>query len=500
MKISLLVFCSHKLQTYETKKDRTQKENCSNTISNLPYFTGSRLSLRLFLALRIFQFQLLVSSHELTQLIAPTFPASPPAPRNMKLETSQMRYVTAEDFRVLKAVEIGSRNHELVPTPMIHSISSSKSPSATTRVLGNLAKLKLVARLRNSKYDGFRLTYQGYDYLALQLLLKRESIYSVGTIIGVGKESDIYAVSDNKGVQKVLKIHRLGRTSFRTVKNNRDYLKNKETSNWMYLSRLAAEKEYEFMTILHRHGFIVPTPYDALRHCVLMEWIKGYCMKHIKKYPSYKKLYSDLMLFIVKLANHGLIHCDYNEFNIIIRDEEDAKNHETGFVVIDFPQCVSIEHPDAKFYFDRDVQGIRDFFAKKFLYKPEHDPIMLDTDGFGEGYRYAYPNFKRDVLRIAELDVEVKASGYTKKKNKEDRDFETAVIGMRALDVADSLDDDSKTDSNNYEEEDSDELDEYLESDQEPPNDEETNESIIRALSSGDPGLKMDKFGNYILE
>lgn len=425
----------------------------------------------------------------------------------MKLDTSHMRYLTADDFRVLQAMELGSRNHELVPTQMIHSIGALKSPSATNRALGDLAKLKLVSRLRNAKYDGFRLTYLGYDYLALKLMLKRESLYSVGTKIGVGKESDIFAVSDPSGVQKVLKIHRLGRTSFKTVKNNRDYLKHRQTSNWMYLSRLAAEKEYEFMTILHNNGFIVPTPYDALRHCVLMEWIKGYPMKHMKKYPAYKKLYSDLMNFIVKLANHGLIHCDYNEFNIIIRDENDAADHEFGFVVIDFPQCVSIEHVDAKFYFDRDVQGIRDFFAKKFLYSPEHDPTMLDTDGYGEGYKYAYPNFKRDVVRIAELDLEVKASGYTKKKNKEEKDLESAVMGMRELEVLDDKSDTSGFDSENeYEEsggddEDSDAYDLYeSETDMLTAEDKANNEKIISALSSGSQNLKMDKLGNYILE
>lgn len=428
----------------------------------------------------------------------------------MKLDTSHMRYLTADDFRVLQAMELGSRNHELVPTQMIHSIGSLKSPSATNRALGDLAKLKLVARLRNAKYDGFRITYSGYDYLALKLMLKRESIYSVGTKIGVGKESDIYAVSDPLGMQKVLKIHRLGRTSFKTVKNNRDYLKNKQTSNWMYLSRLAAEKEYEFMTILHNNGFIVPTPYDNLRHCVLMEWIKGYPMKHMKKYPSYKKLYSDLMNFIVKLANHGLIHCDYNEFNIIIRDEEEAEKHEFGFVVIDFPQCVSIEHVDAKFYFDRDVQGIRDFFAKKFLYNPEHDPTMFDTEGYGEGYKYAYPNFKRDVLRIAELDMEVKASGYTKKKNREDKDLESAVMGMRALEIGDEGEDDaSEFDSDeeyeNSEEDEEEEdyeaydLDEF-DAEQASEDEEAENEKIISALSAGSKNLKMDKLGNYILE
>lgn len=422
----------------------------------------------------------------------------------MKLDTSHMRYLTADDFRVLQGIEIGSRNHELVPTPMIHSIGGLKSPSGTQRALGDLAKLKLVSRLRNAKYDGFRITYSGYDYLALKLMLNRNTLYSVGCTIGVGKESDIYSVSDPQGVQKVLKIHRLGRTSFKTVKNNRDYLRNKLTSNWMYLSRLAAEKEYEFMTILYDNGFVVPTPYDYSRHCVMMEWIRGYPMKHMRKYPSYKKLYSHLMNFIVKLANHGLIHCDFNEFNIIIRDEKDLQenDYEFDFVVIDFPQCVSIDHTDAKFYFDRDVQGIRDFFEKKFHYSPQHDPSMFDTEGYGDGYKYAYPNFKRDVNRVKELDAEVKASGWTKKKNKDDLDLEMAVKGMRAVDLED--DDDELSEVGSEEDDDEDDDEDYynqdLTDDDEESDHEEENEKIIEALSAGDKNLKMDKLGNYILD
>lgn len=421
----------------------------------------------------------------------------------MKLDTSHMRYLTVDDFRVLQGIEIGSRNHELVPTPMIHSIGGLKSPSGTQRALGDLAKLKLVSRLRNAKYDGFRITYSGYDYLALKLMLNRNTLYSVGCTIGVGKESDIYSVSDPRGQQKVLKIHRLGRTSFKTVKNNRDYLRNKLTSNWMYLSRLAAEKEYQFMTILYDNGFIVPTPYDYSRHCVMMEWIRGYPMRQIKQYAAYKKLYSDLMNFAVKLANHGLIHCDFNEFNIIIRDEKDVKenNYEFDFVVIDFPQCVSIDHIDAKFYFDRDIQGIRTFFEKKFQYTPQHDASMFDTEGYGEGYKYAYPNFKRDVCRVKELDAEVKASGWTKKKNKDDLDLEMAVKGMRAVDLDDDQSDGlSEVESEDDQDDDEDYYNQELSEEEEASDHEEENEKIIEALSAGSKNLKMDKLGNYILD
>ncbi len=40
--------------------------------------------------------------------------------------------------------------------------------------------------------DGYKLTYLGYDYLALNTFLKRGLIKDVLAKIGVGKESDIY--------------------------------------------------------------------------------------------------------------------------------------------------------------------------------------------------------------------------------------------------------------------------------------------------------------------
>ncbi|EGV66893.1 Serine/threonine-protein kinase rio2 [Yamadazyma tenuis] len=423
----------------------------------------------------------------------------------MKLDTSHMRHLTADDFRVLQAVELGSRNHELVPTQMIHSIGGLKSPTATNRAIGDLAKLKLLARLRNAKYDGFRITYNGYDYLALNSMNSRDTLYSVGSTIGVGKESDIYSASDRAGKQKVLKIHRLGRTSFKTVKNNRDYLRNRKTTNWMYLSRLAANKEHQFMKVLYDNGFNVPEPFDASRHMVLMEWIDGLTMKHLKKHPNYKKLYSDLMNFIVRLANHGLIHCDFNEFNIIIRNEEDAKGRDFDFVVIDFPQCVSTKHVDAEAYFKRDVEGVKAFFEKKFRYSPRDDQTMFDTDGYGDGFKYAYPKFKRDVTRIKDLDVEVEASGYVKKNKKQEaKDLEAAVQAMRDVNLEDEgFDDEEYSEEDSYSEEYEDDFDD-LEAEQRKADIEEQtkqeNEKIVQALSKGSKQLQMDKFGNYILE
>jgi RIO kinase 2 len=40
--------------------------------------------------------------------------------------------------------------------------------------------------------NGYKLTYLGYDYLALQTLIKRGVLKEVISKMGVGKESDIY--------------------------------------------------------------------------------------------------------------------------------------------------------------------------------------------------------------------------------------------------------------------------------------------------------------------
>lgn len=121
----------------------------------------------------------------------------------------------------------------------------------------------------------------GYDYLVLRVFIKREHITKVGLKIGVGKESDIYICSTNNPERPtvVIKFARLGRTSFRTVKTNRDYLKKGGNCNsWLYFSRLASLKEFAFMKALYERGFPTPVPIDANRHGICMSLVEAYPM------------------------------------------------------------------------------------------------------------------------------------------------------------------------------------------------------------------------------
>lgn len=165
----------------------------------------------------------------------------------------------------------------------------------------------------------------GYDYLALNVFLKRGVVKKVGLKIGMGKESDIYVCTTNDPERPtvVIKFARLGRTSFRTVKANRDYIKNGQGVNsWLYLSRIASLKEYAFMRALYDRGFPTPTPIDSNRHAICMSLIEAYPMTQIRSMPHPDQVYKKMMDLVVKLAEYGLVHGDFNEFNLMIDDDE----------------------------------------------------------------------------------------------------------------------------------------------------------------------------------
>ncbi|XP_012250754.2 serine/threonine-protein kinase RIO2 [Athalia rosae] len=310
-----------------------------------------------------------------------------------KLNVTMLRYLTREDFRVLTAIEMGMKNHELVPASLAAQIANLRH-GGVHKLLKELCKHRLLSYERGKHYDGYRLTNSGYDYLALKVLASRGIVSSFGNQIGVGKESNIYVVGDDERNTLCLKLHRLGRTCFRNIKDKRDYHQHRKSMSWLYLSRISATREFAYMKALHDRGFPVPKPIDFNRHCVIMDLIDGRPLCAVHEVDDVEALYQDLMDLIYQLANHGVIHADFNEFNIMITNEGKP-------IIIDFPQMVSTEHPNAEMMFDRDVNCIRDFFKRRFAYESEF-----------------FPTFK-DISREDCIDIEVKASGVTKKMEKD---------------------------------------------------------------------------------
>ena len=172
------------------------------------------------------------------------------------------------------------------------------------------------------------------------------------------------------------------------------------------MARLAATKEFAFMKALHENGFPVPKPIDQNRHCIVMCILDAYPLCQIQDVGDPGALYSQLMNLIVRLASAGLIHGDFNEFNLLVTQDGEP-------ILIDFPQMVSTRHKNAEMYFNRDVDCIRAFFRKRFHYESK-----------------LYPRFTRDVEHDGEfrLDVQVSASGFSKKDQLELEKLEEELL------------------------------------------------------------------------
>jgi len=80
-------------------------------------------------------------------------------------------------------------------------------------------------------------------------------------------------------------------------------------------------------------------------------------MCNLKQLGNCQSVFENCLALIERFAENGLIHGDFNEFNLMISED-------SSLTVIDFPQCVSVNHLNAIDYFDRDVECIYTFFEK----------------------------------------------------------------------------------------------------------------------------------------
>lgn len=410
----------------------------------------------------------------------------------MKLDPTVMRNMQREDYRVLEAVETGMKNHALVPAALIASLARLRH-GGTGKILSGLLRDKLLSHDRSVGYDGYRLTNSGYDILALHQLKVRKVIVALGDKIGTGKESDVYLAVNPHGKQFVLKFHRLGRTSFRDVKKKRDYFAGGEKTgshSWLFLSRMSALKEYAFMKALYDVGYPTPEPIGHSRHIVAMSLIRGaplYQVNNIKSISAAQaeSIFQQSIALATRLVGHGLVHCDLNEFNLMvdlsgiqheISKDNDAGDHyvrhsggsvahrgalsahgplenkhmdATGEIItekapsptellddgepkpvvklIDFPQMVSTRHPNAQELFDRDVQCLQRFFAMKLKCVPdggweEYIPKWADLVCRDENQA---TDLNGNILADAHdrLDTDLKASGFSDKDSSRDMEL-----------------------------------------------------------------------------
>jgi RIO kinase 2 len=271
------------------------------------------------------------------------------------------RTLEHEDFRVLQVIEANMARHRYVPENDLPSLTKLSFRELDFR-LPRLSKLGLIERWAGP-YTGYVLHTAGYDCLAIQALVKANSLEAFGKPLGVGKESDVYDALTPRGERVAVKFHRLGRTSFRQTRRLRGYISERRHISWLYQSRLAAEKEFEALRLLYPRKVAVPRPLSQNRHVVVMGMIEGEELAEFNEILNPEKVLKEILSNVQKAyVKAGVIHADLSEFNIILQPN-------WHILIIDWPQYVKKDHPNADQLLQRDVQNVVRFFKRKFKTK-----------------------------------------------------------------------------------------------------------------------------------
>ncbi len=279
-----------------------------------------------------------------------------------------------EDFRVLLAIEIGMASFKYVDIDEIVRYSGLTFSEVEFRV-SELDKKDLLYG-QPEPYEGYILNYTAYDCLALNALVKAGVLEAFGKSLGVGKEADVYEALTPEKERVAVKFHRLGRTSFRETRRKRGYLADKRHASWLFQSRLAAEKEFEALKVAYAAGVSVPKPLHQNRHIIVMGYIEGYNLADVDTLDD-PAAFLDEILENIRLAYRaGVIHTDLSEYNVVV--QPDGK-----VLLIDWPQFVFRNHPNADMLLRRDVFNILRYFERKFGIERNVDEAMLKIKATG---------------------------------------------------------------------------------------------------------------------
>jgi len=267
------------------------------------------------------------------------------------------RKLEPQDFKLLLAVESAMSRYEYVPGDAISRLSELTQRELDYR-LSRLTQLGLIRRWMGP-YEGYALNTAGYDCLSINALVKANVLEAFGKPLGVGKEADIYDALTPDGERVAVKFHRLGRTSFRQTKRKRGYIANRRRVSWLQQSRLAAEKEFEVLKLVYPQGVAVPEPLQQNRHVIVMGMIEGAELFHYVEIPNPQKVLDEILFHLHKAyLEAGVIHADLSEFNVILKPD-------WHILIIDWPQYVKRDHPNADQLLKRDIRNIVRFFRRK---------------------------------------------------------------------------------------------------------------------------------------
>ena len=220
-------------------------------------------------------------------------------------------------------------------------------------------------RKRIKDADQFKVEASVFDdatYGALYKLVQDGHIDAFGGPISTGKEANVYtALSGDHEV--AVKVYRINASDFTDM---RGYLdgdprfegigsdKKKVVTAWV-------RKESSNLKRARRAGVRTPKPIAVERNVLVMEYLgtdegRGRRLSEVHT-ENPETAYEVVKEYLRRLYDAGLVHGDLSEYNVVF--------HEGQLYIIDLGQAVTVHHPNAEEFLERDCRNVANFFARQ---------------------------------------------------------------------------------------------------------------------------------------
>jgi RIO kinase 1 len=232
------------------------------------------------------------------------------------------------------------------------------------------------ARRQDREFDEFRKRLKDVERLkveqgafddatlaALYKLVQDGHVQAFGGPLSTGKEANVYEARGTAG-NVAVKIYRINASDFRQMK---EYLagdprfegigNNKQDTVLAW-----TRKEFANLQRARKAGVRVPEPIAVQRNVLVMELVGQAEERRAPRLAEVdvenpEQAYEVVREYMRRLYATGLVHGDLSEYNMIV--------HEGELVIIDMGQAVTVHHPNAQEFLERDCENVAAFFTRQ---------------------------------------------------------------------------------------------------------------------------------------
>ncbi|MDY6931130.1 MAG: serine protein kinase RIO [Halobacteriota archaeon] len=221
--------------------------------------------------------------------------------------------------------------------------------------------------IKGKESDSYKIRDDVFDEATLKTLYKlskKGAISAMGGSVSTGKEANVFHALGEGDEEYAIKIYRIATSDFKSMQ---DYLAGDPRFGNIRNDKKSivfawTKKELRNLNRSHNAGIRVPKPITSDRNVLIMEFVgrDGIAAPRLKDIKSQlddvDEVFEKIVEYMVTLYNDAnLVHSDLSEFNILYDD---------GPVLIDMGQAVTLDHPKAEIFLERDVKNIIRFFGK----------------------------------------------------------------------------------------------------------------------------------------